>query len=116
MSLFCRNIFSKLERCVSIASRFSTLAENQVSEIEKIEPIISTTKVIENGQFFHVPRQVWLESLKTIPDKKLGIVSLHPDIFAAQPRLDLIHENIRWQRMYKYVVSHQFVSISRIYY
>ncbi|XP_033225294.1 39S ribosomal protein L4, mitochondrial [Belonocnema kinseyi] len=103
MSFLCRNIFSKLERCVSIASRFSTFAENQVPQAEKIEPIISTTKTIENGKFFHVPRQVWLDTLKTIPDKKLGIVFLHPDIFAAQPRLDIIHENIRWQRMYKFV-------------
>lgn len=114
MSLLCRNIFSKLERCVGIASRFSTVAENQVPQTEKVEPIISTTKTIENGKFFHVPRQVWLDSLKTIPDKKIGIVSLHPDIFAAQPRLDIIHENIRWQRMYKFVVCYCFFFISRI--
>lgn len=103
MYFFCRNIFSRINNCASIVSRFSTLAESQVQEVGKVEPVISITKAIKDGNFFHKPRQVWVESLKTIPDKKLGIAHLHPDVFAAQPRVDIIHENIRWQRMYRYV-------------
>ncbi|XP_051174879.1 39S ribosomal protein L4, mitochondrial [Leptopilina boulardi] len=103
MSLLYRNIFNKLGRCVNITSRFCTVVENQCLEREKFEPRISVTEAIESGKFFHNPRQVWIESLKTIPGKKFGIAHLHPDVFAAQPRVDIIHENIRWQRMFRFV-------------
>ncbi|XP_050304650.1 39S ribosomal protein L4, mitochondrial [Anthonomus grandis grandis] len=49
------------------------------------------------------PRQVWLESLDTIDERKLGILELHPDIFAANPRIDLVHQNVHWQKMYRFV-------------
>ncbi|CAG9761213.1 unnamed protein product [Ceutorhynchus assimilis] len=49
------------------------------------------------------PRQVWLESLDTIDERKLTILELHPEIFAANPRIDLIHQNIKWQQNYRYV-------------
>ena len=32
------------------------------------------------------PKQAWLESLATVDDEKLGLVDLHPDIFATFPR------------------------------
>ena len=32
------------------------------------------------------PKQAWLESLATIDDEKLGLIDLHPDIFATFPR------------------------------
>lgn len=49
------------------------------------------------------PRQAWLENLDTIECKKLGIVELHPEIFAQNPRIDIIHENVQWQKMYRFV-------------
>ncbi|XP_043465708.1 39S ribosomal protein L4, mitochondrial [Leptopilina heterotoma] len=105
MSFLCRNIFNKLGKYVNVnvTPRFCTIVDNQCLEAEKIEPKISLTEAIKCSNFFHKPRQVWIESLKTIPDKKLGIAHLHPDIFAAQPRVDIIHENIRWQRMFRFV-------------
>lgn len=48
------------------------------------------------------PRQVWLEALDTIDEKKLGILELHPEIFAQAPRIDIIHKNVTWQRNYRY--------------
>lgn len=112
MSFLYRNIFSKLGRCVSTTSRFSTSIENQCLETEKIEPIISVTEAIKNSNFFHKPRQLWIESLKTVQKEKLGIVHLHPDVYAAQPRVDIIYENVRWQRMYRFVVSLLFKIIN----
>lgn len=104
MSFLCRGIFTKLGKYVNTTPRFSTIVDNQCFDAEKIEPRISLTEAIKSGNFFHKPRQVWIESLKTIPEKKLGISYLHPDVFAAQPRVDIIHENIRWQRMFRFVV------------
>ncbi|KAJ8978485.1 hypothetical protein NQ317_002072 [Molorchus minor] len=52
---------------------------------------------------YQKPRQVWLENLDTIQEKKLGLLTLHPAVFAANPRIDIIHQNINWQRLYRYV-------------
>ncbi|KAJ3644366.1 hypothetical protein Zmor_027031 [Zophobas morio] len=52
---------------------------------------------------YQKPRQAWLENFDTIEEKKLGIIDLHPEIFAANPRIDIIQENVRWQSLYRYV-------------
>ncbi|XP_067009952.1 large ribosomal subunit protein uL4m isoform X2 [Anabrus simplex] len=49
------------------------------------------------------PAQAWVENLDTITEQKLGLVDLHPDVFAAVPRIDIVHQNWHWQRMYKFV-------------
>lgn len=45
--------------------------------------------------------QAWLETLSFKENIKLGLVDLHPDVYATFPRLDIIHENVVWQRNYK---------------
>ncbi|XP_072031226.1 large ribosomal subunit protein uL4m-like [Amphiura filiformis] len=50
----------------------------------------------------HLPKpQAWLETLSFKENIKLGLIDLHPDIYATVPRLDIIHENVVWQRNYK---------------
>eukprot|EP00493_Phyllostaurus_siculus_P001024 UN01031 len=46
-------------------------------------------------------KQAWLESLSTIDDVKLGIVDLHPEIFATTPRIDMLWQNVQWQMRYR---------------
>ncbi|KAK6489938.1 39S ribosomal protein L4 [Huso huso] len=46
-------------------------------------------------------RQAWLESLRGYEDEQLGLVDLHPDIFAVPPRLDILHEVAIWQKNFK---------------
>lgn len=90
------NLFSQLR----IASRraYSTGTVSALNENNTIEPrhLIFPPK-------YQKPRQVWLESLDTIDERKLGILELHPDIFAANPRIDIIHQNVRWQQLYRFV-------------
>lgn len=50
-------------------------------------------------------RQAWVSNLNTINDNSSSIIDLHPQVFGSRPRIDVIHENIVWQRKYKYVVS-----------
>jgi large subunit ribosomal protein L4 len=58
-------------------------------------------------------QQAWVENLNTVEEQKLGLVDLHPDVFGAQPRIDIIHENIEWQIKYRKVVCNPaFVSLS----
>ncbi|XP_037025342.1 39S ribosomal protein L4, mitochondrial [Bradysia coprophila] len=52
---------------------------------------------------FIQPRQAWIENLDTLESQKVGLMDLHPEVFAAMPRIDLIHQNFHWQRMYRFV-------------
>ncbi|XP_045495301.1 39S ribosomal protein L4, mitochondrial [Colias croceus] len=49
------------------------------------------------------PREVWIENLDSVEEKKLGLFELHPLVYAATPRIDIIHRNIIWQRKYRWV-------------
>ncbi|EGI59197.1 PREDICTED: 39S ribosomal protein L4, mitochondrial [Acromyrmex echinatior] len=102
MSMLLRRIVSKLQRATCPPLRYCTTVENEV-KIEDIVPIISEIQYDDENNFYQKPRQVWLENLNTIEEKKLGLVTLHPHIYAAAPRIDIIHQNIRWQRMYRWV-------------
>lgn len=85
---------------------------NTVSKLKHFLPATRTCSshapLIEPRQLafppkYQKPRQAWVENLDTIDEKKLGIIDLHPDIFGANPRIDIIHDNVRWQRLYRYV-------------
>lgn len=56
-----------------------------------------------DSPFVSGPREVWLENLDTEEVERLDLISLHPDIFAASPRIDIIQRNAHWQRMYRFV-------------
>ncbi|XP_021201375.3 large ribosomal subunit protein uL4m [Helicoverpa armigera] len=49
------------------------------------------------------PREVWIENLDTIEEQKLGLFELHPSVYAAPPRVDIIHQNVVWQRKIRFV-------------
>lgn len=84
-----------LVRLISSTTNQPALNEN-VSESIEPRQLVFPPK-------YQKPRQVWLENLDTIDEKKLALLELHPDIFGATPRVDIIHQNIRWQRNYRYV-------------
>lgn len=52
---------------------------------------------------FVEPRQVWIENFDTEDEQKLGLMELNQKIFAATPRIDLIHLNVEWQQKYRWV-------------
>lgn len=54
---------------------------------------------------YKFPKLAWLENLDTIEEEKLGTLDLHPEVFGQMPRIDIIFENVRWQKLYKHVVS-----------
>lgn len=50
----------------------------------------------------HLPvRQAWLESLRRYDEEHLGLVDLHPDVFAVPPRIDILHQVVTWQKNFK---------------
>ncbi|KAL4216956.1 54S ribosomal protein L4 mitochondrial [Mactra antiquata] len=64
---------------------------------------IMTSRKIEFPNPYIAPKQAWLENLDTVNSEKLGIVDLHPDIFGVAPRIDMLHRNVKWQQLYKYI-------------
>jgi len=104
MSMLFRRIVSKLPETTCSSLKYCTTIENRV-KVEDIVPVISKIQYDDENNFYQKPRQVWLENLNTVEEKKLGLVTLHPHIYAAAPRIDIIHQNVRWQKMYRWVVS-----------
>ncbi|XP_055387321.1 39S ribosomal protein L4, mitochondrial [Condylostylus longicornis] len=49
------------------------------------------------------PRQAWVENCNTVEEKKVNLIELDPKVFAEKPRVDVIHENVEWQRKYRFV-------------
>lgn len=73
-----------------------------VSQAGKAAPIlIPATKEYPNK--YQLPRQAWIENFDTVEQQNLGIIELHPDVFGKAPRIDIIHQNVEWQRKYRYV-------------
>ncbi|XP_011158267.1 39S ribosomal protein L4, mitochondrial isoform X3 [Solenopsis invicta] len=103
MSMLFRRIVNKLQRAAACPAslKYCTSLENGA----KVEyaPIISKIRYDDESSFYQKPRQVWLENLNTIEEKKLGLVTLHPHIYATAPRIDIVHQNVRWQKMYRWV-------------
>ncbi|XP_062304814.1 large ribosomal subunit protein uL4m [Osmerus eperlanus] len=47
------------------------------------------------------PVQTWVDTLVSHESEPLGLVDLHPDVFALPARIDILHEVELWQRNYK---------------
>uniref|UniRef100_A0A6P7GVF5 Large ribosomal subunit protein uL4m n=1 Tax=Diabrotica virgifera virgifera TaxID=50390 RepID=A0A6P7GVF5_DIAVI len=92
------NITSKFRNCTCSVRKYSVVSLSSTENRINVEP-----RELAFPPKYQEPRQVWLESLDTIDDKKLGILELHPDVFATNPRIDIIHQNVRWQSLYRYV-------------
>jgi len=99
-------VFQRLKLTAGAASRFDQQHDNHALGLSDITthdlPLITSRKLTfmpPNGQ----SKQAWLETLTSVDDSKLGIVDLHPDIFATFPRIDILWYNIYWQKLYKFV-------------
>lgn len=102
---FCRN--ARLSTS-SFFGQDSTLSEFQHEESSSSNPIGRNLPIITSRKLFYPPldlqpKQSWLETLSVVENEKLGIVDLHPEIFATFPRIDVLWTNIHWQRTYKRV-------------
>ena len=101
--MILRNVATRLQTCSYQALRYCTAVVNEQPSSEEIAPIISKRSYADEKFFYQKPREVWLENLDTVESKKIGLVALHPDVYGAAPRIDIIHQNVRWQQMYRFV-------------
>ncbi|GAB1605964.1 39S ribosomal protein L4, mitochondrial, partial [Argonauta hians] len=104
-------VVTKQSCCFSVSRRhFTDTLPSKEHSVDRTQ-LISTRPALPlmTGRKLSYPNkhkegvQTWLESLNTIDNEKVGIVDLHPDIFATFPRLDIIQSNVVWQSKYKYI-------------
>lgn len=105
---FCRQLTPINVKCVSTTSRLRVEDTFQSKEplpsTPERRPLpLMTSRTLNKVPYGMTAKQTWLESLDTIPDEKLGLIDLHPQIFGVFPRIDILYRNIHWQKMYKYV-------------
>lgn len=80
--------------------KLSNLAASAKTLTENVSDKLALVRAVDRYQ---EPRQIWVENLNTIETRNVTMKELHPDVFAAPPRIDIIHQNIKWQRNYRYV-------------
>lgn len=85
-----------------ISTVFQSVARRSYCSKPLVVPVID--KYLEKSN--QAIRQVWIENMDTTEVQRKGILELHPDVFAAPPRIDIIHRNIIWQKKYKTVHFH----------
>lgn len=56
-------------------------------------PIITSRK-LEYPQKYFESREAWVCNMDTIEETKLGLIDLHPLVFATMPRYDNIYRNL----------------------
>ncbi|CAO1369341.1 unnamed protein product [Diamesa serratosioi] len=57
----------------------------------------------EDLNSFQEQKEIWIENFDTEDEQKLDLMLLDPKVFGATPRIDIIHQNIEWQRKYRFV-------------
>lgn len=65
-------------------------------------PII-TSRELEYPQKYAKPREAWVCNMDTVKETKLGLVDLHPLVFATMPRMDIIYRNMNWQKRLHFI-------------
>ncbi|XP_034249733.1 39S ribosomal protein L4, mitochondrial [Thrips palmi] len=89
-------------------ARFSSVQETYPDEASKAsQQYFNTPMIVERKLEFPTKdgrsRRAWVENIDSVEERKVGMIDLHPEIFAVQPRIDMIWENARWQMNYRKV-------------
>lgn len=96
------NAFKKLHVTIlpqikNVNSAYSTAITTSANSINV------TRKEWKYQPTYTKPREVWIENLDSVEEKKLGLFELHPLVYATVPRIDIIHRNVIWQKKYRWV-------------
>ncbi|XP_055851469.1 39S ribosomal protein L4, mitochondrial [Episyrphus balteatus] len=94
------NLLNKTKHLINSVRHLTTTEIIQPQAPALILPLTQKSDIPQN---IRANRQAWIENTDTIEEKKLGLIELHPEVFATNPRVDVIQENIEWQRKYRYV-------------
>lgn len=86
-----------------LKSLISSTVQNVIARGYCTKPLLVPVKNTYLDRTNQVARQAWVENMDTTEVQRRGIFELHPEVFAAQPRIDIIHRNVIWQQKFKRV-------------
>ncbi|KPI96807.1 PREDICTED: 39S ribosomal protein L4, mitochondrial [Papilio xuthus] len=95
------NAFKRLN--LSIRPQVKVISSSYSTAVTTANSLNVTQKEWKYPPLYTKPREVWIENLDTVEEKKLGLFELHPSVYAAMPRIDIIHRNFVWQTKYRWV-------------
>ncbi|XP_013142542.1 PREDICTED: 39S ribosomal protein L4, mitochondrial [Papilio polytes] len=95
------NAFKRLN--LSIRPQIKVISSTYSTAVTTPNTLSVTQKEWKFPPVYTKPREVWIENLDTVEEKKLGLFELHPSVYAAMPRIDIIHRNFVWQTKYRWV-------------
>ncbi|KAK3093200.1 hypothetical protein FSP39_012563 [Pinctada imbricata] len=95
-----RNVSTSCDNQQTSKATPSNIIDSQILGSRRALPVV-TSREIQFPNKYREPKQAWLESLSQHEDEKLGLIDLHPDIFGAYPRIDVLHRNVKWQSLYR---------------
>ncbi|EDW77844.1 uncharacterized protein Dwil_GK24328 [Drosophila willistoni] len=103
-----RQLINPVARNLSLTTKQSNVAAESEAASTAPAPLAAPLILVQNYTEYppvnrNANRQAWIENTDTVAERKVGLIELHPDVFAAQPRVDIIQENVEWQRKYRYV-------------
>jgi len=106
----CSSLFRQSVAPLSITSPSSLSTSNPRQKI-RVDPAVLDIPVQYN-----VEREVWVESLSTKETELTSIMSLHPEVWAVYPRMDVIHQNMVWQQKYNVVNYNHVKNVKEMIY
>ena len=106
----CSSLFRQSVAPLSITSPSSFSTSNTTQKI-KVDPAVLDIPVQYN-----VEREVWVESLSTKETELTSIMTLHPEVWAVYPRMDVIHQNMVWQQKYNVVNYNHVKNVKEMIY
>ena len=94
------------------SSDFTVISENDLNQEESKEVVPKS--IVEQKPICHsrdefwkkyppnnpaCSREGWIENLSNTGDDNTNeLIKLHPDVWAIRPRLDIIYQNLEWQK------------------
>ena len=99
VSLFILHIYSDHTRNLEHNDR-SIHCRTEIMAARRERSCCSSAGLID--WLINNPMQAWVTSLST--GDKTALIDLHPSIWRTTPRMDVLHQNIRWQNEYRKMI------------
>jgi len=100
----------------SVAPTLSITSPSCFSTSSPVQKIRVDPAVLDIPVQYNVEREVWVENLSTKETQLTSIMSLHPEVWAVYPRMDVIHQNMLWQQKYNVVNYNHVKNVKEMIY
>ena len=101
---------------ITFPTFFSTSSPSYFSISSPAQKIRVDPAVLDIPVQYNVEREVWVESLSTKETELTSIMTLHPEVWAVYPRMDVIHQNMVWQQKYNVVNYNHVKNVKEMIY